>query len=89
MERRTNFNSGRVWRVAACALFAAAVALLLLRRFDAAFMVGALGAVAWLVSVRAGLIRKHDLVKVSGRNWQPRGEVEKAEAEAAAEDEED
>jgi hypothetical protein len=90
LERRTDFDFGRVWRVAAYALLAAAAVLIVLRRFDAAFLVGALGAVAWFVGVRAGLIRKHDLVKVVGRNWRPRREVEKEEAEAAAaEDEED
>ena len=88
MERRTDFDFRRVWRVAAYALFAAAAVLLALRRFEAAFLVGALGAAAWFVNVRAGLIRKHDLVKVGGRNYRPRREVEQEEAEAAAEEEE-
>lgn len=89
MERRTDFDYGRVWRVAAYVLFAAAAVLLLLRRFEAAFAVGVLGGAAWFVNVRHSLVRKHDLVKVGGRNWRPRREVEKEEAEAAAEDDED
>ena len=89
MEGRSNFDFGRVWRVAAYALFAAAAVLLALRRFEAAFLVGALGAAAWFANVRTNLIRKHDLVKVGGRNYRPRREVEKEEAEAAAEDAED
>ena len=89
MERRTDFDYGRVWRVAAYALFAAAAVLLLLRRFEAAFLVGALGAAAWFVNVRTSLIRKHDLVKVGGRNYRPRREVEKEEAAAAAEEDDE
>lgn len=89
MERRTDFDFGRVWRFAAYVLFAAAAVLLLLRHFEAAFAVGALGAAAWFVDVRASLIRKHDLVKVGGRNYRPRREVEKEEAEAAAEDDDE
>lgn len=88
MERRTVFDFGRVCRVAAYALFAAAAVLLLLRRFEAAFAVGVLGGAAWFVNVRMSLIRKHDLVKVSGRNYRPRREVEKEEAAAEEEDDE-
>ncbi len=69
------FDFGRVWRVAAYALLAAAVALIFLRRFEAAFLVAGLGAAAWFLNVRATLIRKHDLVKVGGRDWRPRREV--------------
>ncbi|MFN2416778.1 MAG: hypothetical protein ABR603_16700 [Pyrinomonadaceae bacterium] len=87
MERRTDFDYGRVWRVAAYALFAAAAVLLVLRRFEAAFLFGVLGAAAWFVNVRASLIRKHDLVKVGGRNYRPRREVEKEEAAAEEEEE--
>jgi hypothetical protein len=86
LERRTDFNFGRVWRVAAYVLFAAAAVLLALRHVEAAFAVGVLGAAAWFVNVRASLIRKHDLVKVGGRNWRPRREVEREEAEAAPEE---
>ncbi|MET0626813.1 MAG: hypothetical protein ABW250_28020 [Pyrinomonadaceae bacterium] len=86
-DGRSDF--GRVWRVAAYVLFAAAAVLLLLRRFEAAFAVAALGGAAWFVNVRTGLVRKHDLVKVGGRNWRPRREVEKEEAAAAAEEEDD
>jgi hypothetical protein len=77
-----------VLRLAAYGLFAAAAALLYLRRPQAAFLVAVLAASAWFLNVRAGLIRKHDLVKVGRRDWRPRGEVE-AEAEAEAEDEEE
>ena len=101
MERRTDeraeaergaadasarFDFVRVFRVAACLLFAATPVLLYLRRPEAAFLVAALGAAAWFLGVRTALIRKHDLVKVGGRNWRPRREVEK---EDAAEDVED
>ena len=96
MERRTDergtderLDFGRVWRVAAYVLFAASAVLLLLRHFEAAFAVGALGAAAWFVNVRTSLIRKHDLVKAGGRNYRPRREVEREEAEAAAEDDEE
>jgi hypothetical protein len=75
------FDFGRVWRVAACALLAAAAVLLFLRRFEAAFFVAGLGAAAWFLNVRTALIRKHDLVKVGGRDWRPRREVEEAAEE--------
>jgi hypothetical protein len=80
------FDFVPVFRVAAFLLFAAASVLLYLERPEAAFLVAALGAAAWFLSVRTALIRKHDLVKVGGRNWRPRREVEK---EDAAEDVED
>ncbi|HEX8559319.1 MAG TPA: hypothetical protein VF668_14535 [Pyrinomonadaceae bacterium] len=80
---------GRLLRGAACALFAAAAALLLAGRTEAAFLVAGLGASAWFLNVRAGLIRKHDLVKVGGRNWRPRDEVEAEEAAAREEEEEE
>lgn len=94
-ERRTDergperFDRARAWRLAAYALLAAALVLLGLRRLEAAFLCGALGAAAWFVNVRTNLIRKHDLVKVGGRNWRPRREVEKEEAEARAAAEDD
>lgn len=81
-EGRTKFDFGRVLRLAAYALFAAAVVLLALRRLEAAFLCGVLAAAAWFVNVRTGIVRKHDLVKVGGRNWRPRREVEKEAAEA-------
>jgi len=71
----------RVFRVAACLLFAAAPVLLYLRRPEAAFLVAALGAAAWFFGMRTALIRKHDLVKVGGRNWRPRREVEEEDVE--------
>ncbi len=70
------FDLGRVCRAAAYALFAAAAVLLLLQRFEAAFLAAGLGAAAWFLNVRTTLIRKHDLVKVGGRNWRPRREVD-------------
>jgi hypothetical protein len=69
------FDFGRIWRFAAYALLAAAAVLLFLRRFEAAFLVAGLGAAAWFLHVRTTLIRKHDLVKVGGRDWRPRREV--------------
>lgn len=92
MERRDDeqadaarFDFGRVFRVAAWLLFAAALLLIYLGHPEAAFLVAALGAAAWFLGVRTTLIRKHDLVKVGGRNWRPRREVE----EEAGEDVED
>ena len=70
------FDFARVFKVAAFALFAAAAALLFLARREAAFLVAGLGAAAWFLNVRTTLIRKHDLVKVGGRDWRPRREVE-------------
>ncbi len=84
-DGRARFDYGRVFRVAAYALFAAAAALLFLRRFEAAFLVAALGASAWFLNVRNALIRKHDLVKVGRRDWRPRREVEKESAEEGEE----
>ena len=75
-EGRARFDFGRVWRVAAYALLAASAPLFYLRRLDAAFLVAGLGVSAWFLHVRNTLIRKHDLVKVGGRNWRPRREVE-------------
>jgi len=81
---------GRLFAVAAYALFAATAALILLGRFEAAFIVAALGASAWFLNVRSGLVRKHDLVKVGRRNWRPRNEVEEeSEDEFDEEPEED
>ena len=80
------FDRGRVFRVAAWLLFAAAPLLLYFGRAEAAFLVASLGAAAWFLGVRTALIRKHDLVKVGGRNWRPRREVEE---EAAGDVEED
>jgi hypothetical protein len=80
-DERARFDYGRAFRVAAYALFAAAAALLFLRRFEAAFLVAALGASAWFLNVRTSLIRKHDLVKVGRRDWRPRREVEEESAE--------
>jgi len=75
------FDRGRVFRVAAWLLFASAPVLLYLGRPEAAFLVASLGAASWFLGVRAALIRKHDLVKVGGRNWRPRREVEREAAE--------
>lgn len=64
------------WLVVACLLLVASVVLLLLSRADAAFVCAALGVSAWFWNMRAGLKRKHDLVKLSGRNWVRRGDEE-------------
>jgi hypothetical protein len=64
------------WLVAACLLLAASATLLLLSRPDAAFVCAALGVSAWFWNVRAGLKRKHNLKKLSGRNWVQRGDEE-------------
>jgi hypothetical protein len=66
----------RPWLVLACLLLAASVVLLLLSRPDAAFVCAALGVSAWFWNVRGELKRKHDLKKVSGRNWVQRGDEE-------------
>jgi len=75
------FDFARVWRVAAYAFVAATLALLYLRRTEAAFVTAALGASAWFLNMRTGIKRKHDLVKDGARNWRPRTEVEKRYAE--------
>ena len=85
----SRFNFAAVFRAAAFLLFASAPVLLYLGRTEAAFLVAALGAAAWFLSVRISLVRKHDLVKVGGRDWRPRREVEAEEAAADAEDAED
>lgn len=64
------------WLVIACLLLAASVALLLLSHADAAFVCAALGASSWFWNVRDGLKRKHNLKKLSGRNWVQRGDAE-------------
>lgn len=64
------------WLVAACLLLAASAALLLLSHPDSAFVCAALGVSAWFWNMRAGLKRKHDLKKLSGRNWVQRGDEE-------------
>ena len=71
----------RAWRLLAYALLAATLVLLYLRHTDLAFVTGALGASAWFLNVKAGLKRKHDLVKDGPRNWRPRAEVEKRNRE--------
>ena len=42
----------RVWIILACSFAAAAAVLLLRGRFDGAFVTGALGLVAWFLSLR-------------------------------------
>jgi len=75
-------DPARVWRLAAYALLAAAAALLSLRLREAAFFAAALGVSAWFLNVRAGLKRKHDLVKDGPRNWRPRRELRDPEGDA-------
>jgi hypothetical protein len=83
------FDRARALRLAAYGLMAAAAALLYLRRPEWAFLVAALAASARFLNVRAGLIRKHDLVKVGRRDWRPRGEVEADEGDEEEEEEEE
>lgn len=71
----------RLWLVVSIALLVAAAVLLWLAYTNAAFVAAALGVCAWFFDVRAGLKRRHDLVKLSGRNWVPRSELEKVEEE--------
>jgi hypothetical protein len=75
------FDFARVWKLLAYALLAATLALLYLRHTDVAFVTAALGASAWFLNLRAGIKRKHDLVRDGGRNWRPRAEVETRYAE--------
>lgn len=75
------FMRERLWLVISIALLASAAVLLLLGYSNAAFVAAALGACAWFFDVRMGLKRRHDLVKLSGRNWVPRSELEKLEDE--------
>jgi hypothetical protein len=77
----------RVWKLLAYALGAATLVLLYLRHTEMAFVTAALGASAWFLNVRAGIKRKHDLVKDGARNWRPRAEVEARDAEEEEEEE--
>ena len=65
----------RPWLVVSVVLVAAAGVLLWLSLPNAAFVVAALGATAWFYDERMRLKRKHDLVRLSGRNWVPRSEL--------------
>ena len=76
----------RLWLVVSIALLASAAVLLLLGRSNAAFVAAALGVCAWFFDVRMGLKRRHDLVKLSGRNWVPRDELERLDDEEGDED---
>ena len=69
----------RLWLLVSIALLASAGALLWLAYTSAAFVLAVLGACAWFFDMRMSLKRRHDLVKLSGRNWVPRGEIEKIE----------
>ena len=71
----------RLWLVVSIALLASAAVTLWLGHTSAAFVLAALGVCAWFFDVRMGLKRRHDLVKLSGRNWVPRAEVEKLDDE--------
>jgi hypothetical protein len=77
----------RLWLVVSIALLVAAGVLLWLAYTSAAFVAAVLGVCAWFFNMRMNLKRRHDLVRLSGRNWVPRGELEKLED--GAEDEED
>jgi hypothetical protein len=69
----------RLWAAVSVALLAAAGLLLWLAYTNAAFVAAALGVSAWFFDMRMQLKRRHDLVKLSGRNWIPRGELEEDE----------
>ncbi|HKG15669.1 MAG TPA: hypothetical protein VKB12_20280 [Pyrinomonadaceae bacterium] len=69
----------RLWLVVSIALLASAAVLLWSAHTNAAFVAAALGVCAWFFDVRTGLKRRHDLVKLSGRNWVPREELEEIE----------
>jgi hypothetical protein len=73
------FMRERLWLVVSLALLAAAAVLLWLAYAGAAFVLAALGVSAWFFDMRMALKRKHDLVKLSGRNWVQRGELEEDE----------
>jgi hypothetical protein len=77
----SGLDFARALRLLAYALGAATLVLLYLRHTEAAFVTAALGASAWFLNVRAGIKRKHDLVKDGARNWRPRAEVEARSAE--------
>jgi hypothetical protein len=75
------FVRERLWLVVSIALLAAAAVLLWLAYTNASFVLAALGVSAWFLDLRMSLKRKHDLVKLSGRNWVSRGEIEEEEEE--------
>ena len=81
------FDFARVWRLLAYALLAATPVLLYLRHTDAALVTAALGGSAWFLNARAGIKRKHDLVKDGARTWRPRAEVEARRAQEEDDDE--
>jgi len=70
---------GRLWLVVSLALLASAAVLLLLGHLNAAFVAAALAVCAWFFDIRTGLKRRHDLVKLSARNWVPRSKLEELE----------
>jgi Flp pilus assembly protein TadB len=70
------FMRERLWLVVSIALLVSAGVLFWLAYTNVAFVAAALGISAWFFDVRMGLKRRHDLVKLSGRNWVPRGELE-------------
>lgn len=87
MKKGSGFDFARVWWVAAFVLIAAAAMLLYLRRTDMAIFAALLGVSAWLLNVKAGIKRKHDLVKDGARDWRPRAEVERRHSEADEDEE--
>ena len=78
----------RLWLFVSLALLASAAVLLLLGHLNAAFVAAALAVCAWFFDVRTGLKRRHDLVRLSGRNWVPRSKLEELEDEEEDEEEE-
>lgn len=71
----------RPWLLVSIALLVTAGVLLWLAYTSAAFVAAALGVCAWFLDMRMSLKRRHDLVKLSGRNWVPREELEELEDE--------
>lgn len=53
----------RIWIIAACSCAIIAVVLLIVGKFDGAFVVGALGILAWFIDLRNRLSKKHGLVE--------------------------
>ena len=53
----------RFWLIVAGCLAAVAATLLWLRRFDGAFVCGALGILAWFISMRSRLKREASMIE--------------------------
>lgn len=53
----------RIWIISACGCALIAVVLLILGKFDGAFVVGALGILAWFLDLRDRLSKKRGLLE--------------------------